>query len=209
MKPARWAAAGLLAVLASGAVANGQEDNWPDRPIEFVVTTAAGTGSDIISRLIADVVQQEKLLPQPIVVVNKPGSGGSVAMPYVFEKKGDAYTVLVGASDTILSTPQRTEVPYTYKSFKPIANLAADGSLVVVRADSPYKTIDDLFADAKARSEEIMQGGGSYAGTDGINYELLQKATGAKWNFVSFQGSGPESLLNLINGSVDFVTPNP
>lgn len=183
--------------------------NYPSKPIELVVTVTPGNAADLIARLMADIIQKEGWLSQPIVVVNKPGSGGSVAMPYVFEKKGDAHVVMMAGSGAILNTPQRIEVPYNYDSFVPIVNLAVDGEVFVVRADSPYKSIKDVFEAAKKAPETLIQGGGAYAGTDGMIYEILQKVSGAKWNFLSFKGSNPEALLNMMGGSVHMMTPNP
>ena len=192
--------ASALALLFSAAnsKAADTEANYPSKPIELVVTVAPGNAADIIARLIADIVQKEGWLSQPIIVVNKIGSGGSVAMPYVFEKKGDAHIVMMAGTGALLNTPQRIEVPYNYNSFVPITNLAVDGEVFVVRADSPYKSIQDVFAAAKKAPETLIQGGGAYAGTDGMIYELLQKASGEKWNFLSFKGSNPEALLNMM-----------
>src|SRR5437867_10720984 len=99
----------------------------PTRPIEFVISTEPGGGSDIYARFIQGVIEKESLSPQPVLPINKPGGAGAVAFQYVFEKRGDMHFIMITLNSffTTLIT-QGADLPYKYSDFTPIANLALD-----------------------------------------------------------------------------------
>jgi putative tricarboxylic transport membrane protein len=177
------------------------------KPIEFVCHAAPGGGSDIQARFIQSVIETEKLSPQPVAVVNRPGGNGAIAFAYVAGKKGDPHVWLT-ATTSFLTTPLLTKSKYTYKDFTAITNLAYDDFLVTVRADAPWKTMKDLVEDAKKRQGQIRTGGTYAPGTDALIDHLIGKEAGVKFNYIPFK-SGGEAMIALLGGNIDMFYPNP
>lgn len=195
----------LLLMVVDGKAA---EPSYPSRPIELVTHNAPGGAMDVFVRLISDIIQKEKILNQPLVVVNKPGSGGAISLGYALAKKGNPHVVVAVGTGSFLLTPLLEKLPYNYKSFTPIANMAVDGNLLVVRSDSSFKTVDDIIAEAKKRPKELIQGGPSFTSNVSMAGRYIQKLKGVKWNFISFP-SDPEALLNVLSGNVHFAFSSP
>lgn len=198
----------LLLLFAEDGKAADSPADYPSRPIDYVVHGGPGGGTDVFGRLIADIIQKEKILNQPVAVLNKPGAGAGVAMGYVFEKEGNPYTVLNMSSYAMISTMLLEKLPYNLKSFIPIANMAADGTILVVRSNSPFKTIDDIIAEARKRPKQLICGGVSFTASDSIMAQSIQKLKGVEWKFISFK-TMPEAIINVLSGNVDFALPNP
>jgi len=177
------------------------------KPIEFVVQSAAGGGSDIMARTMQAILEKEKILTHPMAVVNRAGGSGAIAFAYVNGKKGDPHVWLT-ATTSFLQTPLTAKSKFNYKDFTPLANLAYDDFLIVVRADSPYKNMKDLVAAAKKRPGELRYGGSSAPGADSIIAFLIEKETGAKFNYIPFK-SGGEVMVALLGGHLDVVSANP
>ncbi len=199
----------FIFLMAEDGKAADPSAGYPSRPIEYITHGSAGSGLDTMGRLMAEILQKEKILSQPMFVSNKVGANGATAFGYVLEKKGNPHIVLGSASTLLLSTPMLEKLPYNYKSFTPIASILADGNVLVVRKDSPCKTIDDLFAEAKKRPKQLLQGGGALLGSDSLMGRSMQIKKGVQWNFVSFAGAGNEAMVNLLSGAVDFVFNSP
>jgi putative tricarboxylic transport membrane protein len=199
----------ILLLIAIDSKAADPSADYPTRQIALVVHVAPGGTIDLMSRLIADIIAKEKILNQPLIVVNKPGSGGALAFGYVFEKKDNPHIFMVAASNSFMATPMLEKVPYNYKSFTHIANMIFDGTLLVVRSDSPFKTVDDIISEARKRPKELIQGGGSFTAAENMMSRSMQKMKGVQWNFISFAGSTNEALINLLAGNVHFVIASP
>lgn len=183
-------------------------DKYPNRPIEFVTHQPPGGSYTQIARLMNKIMEEGKIIDQPLVVVNKTGGGAAKAIGYVFEKKGNPHVTLAVGSNSFLATPLREDVPYTYKSFTPICNLIADGSVLVVRSDSPFKTIDDLIAEARKRPKQLNQSGSSFVSNESLMGKSIQKVKGVQWDYISFKGDG-EATLAVLGGHADFQFVNP
>ena len=113
----------------------------PTRAIEFVISTAPGGGSDIYARKMQGIIEKNKLSPQPYLPVNKPGGSGAVAFQYVFEKKGDMHFVMITLNSFFTTLVlQKDSLPFQYKDFSPIANLALDPFFLWAQGDSPWNT---------------------------------------------------------------------
>jgi putative tricarboxylic transport membrane protein len=143
-----------------------------------------------------------------MVITNKQGSGGAVAYGYVFERKANPYVFLAVTSFAFLGTPLREKLPYNYKNFSPICNFIANGSVLVVKADSPYKTVDDLIADARKRPKKLSQAGASFVSNETMMGKSIQRVKGVEWNFLSFPGEA-EATLAVLGGNADFQFSNP
>ncbi len=180
---------------------------YPTQPITLIVHSAAGGGSDIFARTLATGFQENNLLSQPIVVENKPGGSGAVAFEYVAGQKGNPYFLLTAVA-SFLTTPLQGNTSVSYKDFTPIANLAFDEYMVIVKADSKYKTMQDLVQDARSRPQEVRVGGSSLGSSDSICVYLIEKAGGVKFNYIVFSGGG-DVVAGLMNGDADMAIANP
>jgi putative tricarboxylic transport membrane protein len=198
----------LFSAAVDGIAADLSVD-YPSRPISFVIHGSPGGANDAMVRLISDIIQKDKILNQPLIVLNKPSSGGAIAMGYVFERKGNPYIIYLAISGGFIMTPLMEKLPYNYKSFVPIANMTVDGSVLVVRSDSPFKTADDLIAEARKRPKELIMGGAGFLGTEAMTARNIQKLKGVQWNFISFTRGDVEALLNLLGGNIHFAFINP
>src|SRR5690348_11664376 len=131
----------------------------PTKPVEFVISTAPGGGSDIYARFMQGVIEKNKLSPQPVQPVNKEGGSGAVAFTYVFEKKGDMHYIMI-TLNSFFTTIITQKLPYKATDFTPIANLALDPFFLWVNDDSPWKNAQDFVTAAKANSL-VVAGTGS------------------------------------------------
>jgi putative tricarboxylic transport membrane protein len=180
---------------------------FPEKPITLIVHASAGGGSDIFARTLASSVEKDKLLPQPLVVENKPGGSGGIAFAYVAGKKKDPY-FMVTAVTSFLTTPLRGKTPVGLKDFTPIANFAFDEYMLMVGANSKYKSVKDIIVDAKANPKKITVGGTQLGSSDSICAYLIEKAAGVQFNYVVFN-SGGEVNAAILGGHVDIGVSNP
>jgi putative tricarboxylic transport membrane protein len=201
-----WAMMALTAgmgLVAADAGAAG----FPEKPVELIVQSSAGGGSDLFARTLAAIVEKEKLLAQPIVVENRPGGSGMVAFSYVAGKRRNPYFLLT-AGPGLLAVPIVRKASVTYKDFTPIANFAFDDFIVVVRNDPRFKSVADVVAEARAHPKKVMAGGTQVGSTDSIGTYLFEKAAGVQFNYISFTGAG-EVNAALMGGHVDLAMLNP
>lgn len=198
----------LTASLVLSACGGAGGSKYPTSPIEVVVPYAAGGGSDVLARNIQASIDRQKLVSQPMNIVNKPGGGGAVGISYTAAKKGDTHT-LVTFIDAAVSQPlipANSKQP-TYKDLTIIGLLALDEFLVCVPANSPHKTIKDLVAFGKANPGALKLATASANGEDHVFGATIEKATGAKFTYVHTKG-GSEAMKNLVGGHVDIAVPN-
>ncbi|HJS78965.1 MAG TPA: tripartite tricarboxylate transporter substrate binding protein [Burkholderiales bacterium] len=194
----------LLGVIPCAALAQGWK---PTKDVEFVVPFGLGGGADLMARVIHKVIADEKLLPVPIAVVNKPGGGGAAGIGYVAaSRKADPHTlILINGSTQI--TPILNPQAKTLTEVTPVMNMMLDDFLLFVRADAPWKSAADFVKDAKskpAKSVAFSTGGT----TDVMAVTVLSKATGVEYNTVGFN-SGGEALTALLGGHVQASMGNP
>jgi putative tricarboxylic transport membrane protein len=183
--------------------------DWkPTKPVEIIVHTGPGGGSDVLARAVAVMMEKEKLVPVRMQVINKPGGNGAVAAAALAEKKDDPHTIGLITSVWIAGPLTSSEAKITVHDLKPIAELMLEPAVFAVRADSPYKSLREFVDAAKAHPGTLKQSGGSVTSRDNIIRLSLQHATGAKWAFVSFQGGG-ERLAALLGGHVDIMVIEP
>ncbi|HXU42649.1 MAG TPA: tripartite tricarboxylate transporter substrate binding protein [Burkholderiales bacterium] len=176
--------------------------------IELVVHSAPGGGSDVFAQALVAMIREEKLLAQPVRVLNKTAGASAEAMAYLTQKRGDGHTIAV-FTNTWLTTPlTRKEGGQTIKEFTPLARLVLEPTIAVVRADSPYRTLADFVAAAKREPGKLKQAGGSLTAIESMTGLLIQSATGAKWTFVPTPAVS-DRMKNLVAGSVDIVIPQP
>ena len=210
MKPSTAIVLCLLAcVMPAPAMAQapstGSGQGFPSKAIEFVVPGAPGAGSDVFARLIADLIRKEKLTPQPIQINNKAGGGGAVAASYAAQKRGDPYTIVSFPTGMMLTAAQRSGLDIGLEKFHPLALLGFDINCLMVNADSPYKSVQELVAAAKAQPKTINVSIGSAGSTSHMFVYTLQKLTGARFNVVIMK-SGAEAVTAVLGGHVHWST---
>jgi len=202
----RFILAAAIAALAAPAPANAEFK--PSRPIEVVVHNGPGSGPDIFGRTLTQIIEQEKLAPVRMQVVNKVGGGGATAAAYVVSKKGDAHTLTVFTSVWITNPLVQQEVSTKLVDMTPIARLVVEPAVIVVRAESPFKTLRDVIDAALKNPGALKQAGGSVLARDALVRQVLMAHTGARWVFISFP-AGSERLAALLGGHVDFLLVEP
>ena len=144
-----WIATVAAVMLASAGTALAQS-SFPDRPVHIYVPYPAGGGVDILTRTLGDVVSKQ--WGQPVVVDNRPGAGGVVASQALAQSPPDGYALIVVASGHATNPFLYPKLPYdTFKNFTPISLLASSPNILLVRADSQFKTLADVIAEAKAK----------------------------------------------------------
>src|SRR6202045_2131790 len=151
-----WIATVAAVMLASAGTALAQS-SFPDRPVHIYVPYPAGGGVDILTRTLGDVVSRQ--WGQPVVVDNRPGAGGVVASQALVSAPPDGYTLIVVASGHATNPFLSAKIPYdTFKDFTPISLLASSPNILLVRADSPFKTLGDMIALARAKPGSLSFG---------------------------------------------------
>ncbi len=179
----------------------------PSQAIEYVAPANPGGGWDTLIRTTARVIQEEGLSSQNFAAINTPGGGGAVAWAEIAGKAEDPH-VLFAASPPVILVPLSGGSQYNHQDFTPIARLITDYSIVLVRSDSEYQTINELFDAIKEDPSGVSIGGGSAPGSmDHISIAGAAAAAGlnaAELNYVPFSGGG-EAMTNLLGGHVDAV----
>lgn len=199
------AAAGCAA--APGALA---QNNWPEKPITMVVPFPPGGVADTVARPVAEALSRE--LRQPVVVDNKAGAGGAVGIGFVARAPADGYTVLLSLS-SISILPEADAIlarkpAYQMNQFKPIARFTADPTVLVVRADAPWKTLAEFIADARTKPGTYNYGSSGNYGTMHVPMEMLKNAAGFRMTHIPYTGAGP-AVMALLAGQVDAVASGP
>ena len=196
--------AGALATLVSFVT---YAQSYPARPIELVVHTSAGSGTDVVARALADVVRRENLLPQPFVIANRVGGAGVLAYTYFRTKRGDPYSMLT-ISPTLLAMAHRPDVNIGLDNYTPLALFAIDPQTIMVPADSPFATFKELVEAARQKPDSLVAATTSIQGTGRLVLYLIEKAVpGAKFKFVTFKGGG-EAATSVAGGHTHFTTEN-
>ncbi|CAM3770994.1 tripartite tricarboxylate transporter substrate binding protein [Bordetella tumulicola] len=194
----RWLAVICAPVLANVALAA----DYPENPISLVVGYGAGGGTDVCNRALA--LDVAKHIGQTLVVENKPGAGSSLSVSYIIRQPADGYHIASLSTGGLLNQVLTPSTKYDITTdLTPIAMVAQYQVGMLVRADSPYKSVKDLIAASKAKGELNYSTAG--IGTpQHLTSERLAEQTGTKWTHVPYK-SGPEAITALMRGDVDFM----
>jgi tripartite-type tricarboxylate transporter receptor subunit TctC len=186
----------------SSMTANAQD--FPTKPIRFVVGYAAGGPTDVIGRIIGQEVSIT--LGQPVIVENKAGANGNIGTEFVARAPADGYTLIVNTLSHNVN-PLLNPIVVKYdpvKDFTPVSLAVILPQLVVVANDSPFQTLDDLVKAAKASPEKVSYGSAGNGGSAHLAAELLAQRAGAKMIHIPFKGNGP-ALVEVMAGRVNFM----
>jgi tripartite-type tricarboxylate transporter receptor subunit TctC len=171
---------------------------YPSRPIEIVTQSSIGGGGDIVARQIIEAAKD--LIPQPMVVVNKPGAGGRNLENYIKEAKPDGHTLIVTTATSVLWLYTGALTASVNAEMRPILRLQVEPNLIAVRKDARWKTATELVADAKAGKATF--GGGPIGGPEHLFFFKLAKDNGFKLSYVAYGGGG-EAGTSLLGGNID------
>ena len=197
----RWfrIAAVTAAMLAAGGGASAQSA-FPSKPVHIFVPYAAGGGVDILARTLGEVVSKQ--WGQSVVVENRPGAGGVVASQALVSSAPDGYTLIVVASGHATNAFLYPKIPYdTFKDFTPISLLASSPNILLVRADSPFKTLSDVIAQAKAKSGSLSFGDAGTGTSTHLAGELLKSLAQIDIAAIPYKGGAP-AVNDLLGGQI-------
>jgi tripartite-type tricarboxylate transporter receptor subunit TctC len=176
---------------------------YPEKPVRLVVPFAPGGGTDLIARTLAAGMSKE--LGQQVIVDNKPGAGTIIGTDSVAKSPADGYSIVIATFAHAVNPSMVPKLPFnTEKAFTPITLIGKGPNVLVVRADSPYKTVKDLLAAAKAEPGKLTyasQGNGTSAHLAGEMFTNLAKV---QMTHVPYRGAGP-AITDLLGGQVDMI----
>ena len=200
----------FFALLFGLAAQSSGQDKFPNRPITIVAPFPPGGVADLTARPVA--AAMEKVLKNPVVVVNKTGAAGAVGMSYVATSKPDGYTLLMALS-SISIIPEADKLfdrkpAYTMDQLVPIALISADPTIFVVNASRPWKNLKEFVDEAKKRPGEISYSSSGVYGTLHMAMEMLSHAAGINLKHVPYGGAGP-ALTAILGGHVDTLASGP
>lgn len=184
--------------------------SYPEKPIVMVAPSGAGGGWDKTARSLGKVLNESKLIEQPITVENKPGGGGVVFMAeYVSKDKGNPYRLFVNSPPILINYNKKEgNSPFGYKDVTPLAQMTKDFGAVVVKADSPYQDLKSLLEALKTDPSKITLAGGSAPGSMDHLVSVLPAAKYGidpkKVKYVSYDGGG-EAIAALLGNNADMI----
>ena len=192
----------LVAGFCGGA---GAADTYPSREIELMIPWGVGGATDVVFRTFLSVIP--KYLKVPILIVNRPGGGAVPGYAEAMQKKPDGYYMVAWITASLTKT-HMSEVPYDYTTFDPVIMIVDDPCWVLVPANSPYKTINDLIGAAKKNPGKVTMGNAGAGGGTHMIALAFEKKAGVKFNHVPHQGGGP-TIVAAVGGHVDSCNMSP
>ncbi len=201
------AGAGLAGMLGLPALA---QDDYPSKPVSMLVPFPPGGVADTVGRPVAEAMG--RALKQSVIVENKGGAGGGIGMAQVAKAKPDGYSMLMALS-SIVVLPEADKIlrrapMFTLEQLKPVARFTADPTVLIVRADSPWKTYKDFITAVKAKPGTVTFGSSGNYGTMHVPMEQLKVATNTFMLHVPYTGAGP-AVMAVLAGQVDAVSTGP
>ncbi|SDZ15353.1 Tripartite-type tricarboxylate transporter, receptor component TctC [Variovorax sp. YR266] len=192
----RMLAACLFAAAASAQAA------FPDRPITLVVPYAPGGSADALARVLA--VRMGEKLGTSVIVDNRPGASGTIGASFAAKAAPDGYTVLYDATPYSINPHLFPRMPYTGNALQPLALVSLAPNIVIVRAESPVKSIKDLADKAKAEPGKLNFASGGSGTVQRLAAELLRQRLGLDMVHVGYKSGGP-AISDVMGGQVDFM----
>ena len=185
--------AGLGLVLVAGSAL---AQSWPSRPVRIVVPTAPGGGVDFTARLVGQRLSER--LGQQIIVDNRAGAGGVIAMDHVAKAVPDGYTLLLGFSGPLVMTPHAEKVAYDpQRDFAGVSQLTSFHLMLATHPSLPVRSVKQLIAFARARPEELNYASGNIWTLTHLGPELLKTVTGINVVPIHYKGTGPAAIAVL------------
>lgn len=197
----RWFRTAVCAVaMATAASAALAEPAFPTKPVHIFVPYAAGGAVDVLTRTLGEVVSKQ--WGQSVVVENRPGAGGVIASQAVATSAPDGYTLIMVASGHATNPFLYPKIPYdTFKDFTPVSLLASSPNILLVRADSPFKTVGDLIAAARAKPGSLSFAHAGSGTSTHMAGELLKSLAKIDLNGIPYKGGAP-AINDLLGGQI-------
>ncbi len=200
----------IIAAAAALCALGVQAQDYPTKPITMIVAFPPGGVAELVGRPLA--ASMEKTLGQPVIILNRPGAGGAVGTTAAAKAAPDGYTILMTLSSISIfpvSDPlEGKPVPYQLSDFMPIALVTSDPTVLVVRTDSPYNTVQDFVAAAKTNPGKINYSSSGIYGTLHVAMEMFAGAAGIQLFHIPYQGGGP-AVTALLGGQVEALASGP
>ncbi len=198
-----WLTAGVVFVVAFGSLAPVAAQNWPEKPVRFVMSAPAGSSIDVLGRAIADKLKDR--LGQPVVVENKPAAGGTVAVADIANAAPDGYTMVLGYNGPLAITPLLRKVPYAIGTqLAPVIITSSQPNVLAVNAQLPIRNVQELVAYAKANPGKVNYASVGNGSSSHLNAELLKSLAGIDIVHVPFNGS-PPAVLSTVQGDTQLI----
>lgn len=191
-----------LAATSAGPARAQAAGGWPNRPIRLIHPWAAGGGGDIVSRLLAEKMRVE--LGQPVLVENRPGAGGNVGAELAARQPADGYSIMTTAAGFAIAPSLFRNLNYdALKDFVPVTKIATAPLLVLVRADSPLRSMADLVAQAKKDPKSLTYGSFGNGSPAHLMGESINRLAGISMTHVPYTGGG--AATDLMGGSLSLA----
>ena len=196
----------LTAALIAAAAAYApilQAQTYPNKPVHIIVGYTTGGSADAGLRPLARAL--EPLLGQPIIIEYKPGAAGGVAMEFIAKAPTDGYTLYYADNGPLTIAPHLQKVAYdSLKSFTHLGHVCGSGSMLVVHASTPFKSMNDVIAISKREPDKWSYGTSGVGGPHHLSGEYFKSVTGAKLLHVPYKGGGP-AMTDLMGGQVPML----
>jgi tripartite-type tricarboxylate transporter receptor subunit TctC len=191
--------AAILAIASSPLFAQA----WPSKPVRIVVAGPAGGSADLIARIVADPLAKE--LGQPVIVDDKPGAAGSIAVNDLLHSPRDGHTLLIGVNSLVSEIPHIVKLPFDpAKDIRPLAELARSGLVLVANPSVPAKDVKELIAYAKANPGKLSYASYSAGTMSHVLGLVMARTAGIEWVHVGYKGSTP-ALSDVMGGHVPLM----
>ena len=193
----------LLSLVCLFLCNNIYAQNWPSRPIKLIIPYAAGGPTDILGRVIAQPLSVE--LGVQVIVENRPGVGAIIGSAAVASATPDGYTILLGDINLAVNPSLYKSLPYDFKTgFIPVSMVAVAPLVLVVKADTPYTSLDALITTARKNPGKLTFGSAGAGNTTHLIPELLKASQNLDITHIPYKGAGP-AVTDLASGQIDFV----
>jgi len=192
-----------LAVSLMFLIGNAIAQGYPAKPVRLIVTYPPGGSSDLMSRVYG--AKLSELWSQPVIVESKPGAAGSIGMDFAARQPSDGYTFVVGNLQPVAVNPLLSQVPYSIqKDFVAVSQISQGPNVLVVRTDSPFKSLADVIAYAKANPGKLNYGTSGPGSVSHLSSEMLKNITKAQVVEVPYKG-GVLAVQDLLGGQIQFI----
>ena len=192
-----------LALIATAPATWSQGNKFPDRPVKLIVTYPPGGSSDLMARVLGQKLSD--LWGQPVIVENKAGAAGSIGMDYAAHQPNDGYAFVIGNLGPAGVNPLLQKLPYSMeKDFIAVSLSATGANILVVPANSPYKSVKDIIADAKANPGKVSFGTSGPGSMSHLAAELMMRQAGIKMVAIPYKGGG-QAVTDVLAGQLPMI----
>jgi len=193
----------LLALLLILLIGSAFGQGYPSKPVRLIVTYPPGGSSDLMSRVYG--AKLGELWGQQVIIESKPGAAGSIGMDFAAKQPNDGYTFVVGNLGPVAVNPLLSQVPYNIqKDFVAVSQISAGPNVLVVRTDSPFQSLNDIIAYAKANPGKLNYGTSGPGSVSHLSSEMLKNGQKVNAVEVAYKG-GVLAIQDLLGGQIQYI----